>query len=226
MEGAAVPKSVRALLIQKCADCHSDGTRVPVYASFAPVSWLVERDVVEGRRHMNLTRWANLTVDEQQELAGKMVRETRTRAMSPVQYRIIHWNARITDGDVRMLAAWAHGISTASGSPATTANGVVAGGGDAVHGKLVFEKRCTGCHSLTENREGPKLAGVFGRASGTVPGFSYSDALKKLKTVWNDRTLDQWLADPDAMVPDNDMEFHVPKADERRDVIAYLKQSR
>lgn len=226
MEGAAVPKSVHALLIQKCADCHSDETRVPVYAKFAPVSWLVERDVVEGRRHMNLSHWASLPEDEQQELAGQMVRETRTRAMSPVQYRIIHWDARITDDDVRMLAAWARGASGGNAEAATAASDPPAGGGDAVHGKLVFEKRCTGCHSLTENREGPRLAGVYGRVSGTVAGFEYSDALKKAKIVWDDKTLDQWLADPDAMAPDNDMEFNVPKADERRDVIAYLKQSR
>lgn len=116
------------------------------------------------------------------------------------------------------MAAWALALLLAT----SQAQDVSAG--DAARGKVVFEKRCTGCHSLTQNREGPKLGGVYGRVSGTVDGFAYSDALKKAKMTWDEKTLNQWLADPDALVPDNNMEFHVPKADERRDVIAFLKQ--
>lgn len=225
LEGAPVPRSARALLIQKCADCHSDETHAPLYAAFAPVSWLVERDVVEGRRHMDLSHWSAMTEDQREQLEGKIVRQTRALSMPPVQYRIIHWSARITDADVETLTAWARGHVADGATGSVAASDLPAGTGDAVHGKLVFEKRCTGCHALTENREGPKLAGVYGRVSGTVQGFEYSDALRKAKITWDDKTLDQWLADPDTLVPDNNMEFHVAKGDERRDVIAYLKQS-
>lgn len=224
MEGAPVPRSVRALLIQKCADCHSDETRSPLYAKFAPVSWLVERDVMEGRRHMDLSHWASMTADQQEQMASKIVGETSMRSMPPLQYRIIHWSARITGSDVEMLTAWARGQSDRGDEGTVATNDPPAGIGDAVHGKLVFEKRCTGCHSLTQNREGPKLGGVYGRVSGTVDGFAYSDALKKAKMTWDEKTLNKWLADPDALVPDNNMEFHVAKAEERRDVIAYLRQ--
>jgi cytochrome c len=96
---------------------------------------------------------------------------------------------------------------------------------DAVRGKEVFEKRCTGCHALDSDREGPRLRGVYGRTSGTVDGFTYSAALKKAHLVWNDATLDQWLAGPDELAPGNDMEIHVAKAKERRDVIQFLKLS-
>jgi cytochrome c len=48
--------------------------------------------------------------------------------------------------------------------------------------------------------------------------------LKNLGVTWNDATLERWLSDPDLMVPDNNMSFGVPKAEERRDLIAYLKQ--
>ena len=98
--------------------------------------------------------------------------------------------------------------------------------GDAVRGKQVFEKRCTGCHTIVADREGPRLAGVFGRKAGSVAGYAYSAGLKKSGTnglVWDDATLEKWLSDPDAMVPDNNMEFRVPKAQERLDLIAYLK---
>jgi cytochrome c len=97
--------------------------------------------------------------------------------------------------------------------------------GDATRGKATFERRCTGCHALDQNRGGPRLAGVYGRKSGTVPDFPYSNELKQAGIVWNERSLNAWLTDPDTFVPGNDMSFHVPKPDERRDVIAYLKAS-
>jgi cytochrome c len=100
------------------------------------------------------------------------------------------------------------------------------GAGDAERGKIVFEKRCTGCHAMQADRDGPRLAGVYGRRAGSVSGFTYSTALKNSRIDWNDRTLDQWLSDPDLMIPQNNMDFSVPKAAERRDLIAYLKQTR
>ena len=71
--------------------------------------------------------------------------------------------------------------------------------------------------------EGPRLRGVYGRRSGSAPGFQYSEALKNAKITWNDEALDKWLTDTEALVPDNDMTFRVQSPDERRDVIAYLK---
>jgi cytochrome c len=100
----------------------------------------------------------------------------------------------------------------------------MAGDGDAVRGKAVFEKRCMGCHAMDADREGPRLLGVYGRKAGSVPGFTYSAGLKNLGVTWNDATLEKWLSDPDLIVPDNNMSFGVPKAEDRRDLIAYLKQ--
>ena len=52
---------------------------------------------------------------------------------------------------------------------------------NAGNGKVLFEKRCTGCHSLDKNKEGPRLAGVYGRKAGSVADFSYSNELKAAK---------------------------------------------
>jgi cytochrome c len=114
----------------------------------------------------------------------------------------------------------------ASQVPGTGTNAAADGEGDPVHGKEVFEKRCTGCHAMTHDREGPRLAGVYGRTSGGVAGFAYSPELKKAQIVWTEKTLDSWLADPDAFVPGNNMEFRVAKPQERRDVIRFLRQSK
>ena len=91
-------------------------------------------------------------------------------------------------------------------------------------GRQLFEKRCTGCHSLDRNKEGPKLAGVYGRQAGTAPDFKYSTALKSAHFVWDDQKLEKWLTDTDALVEDNNMDFHVAKPEERRDLIQFLKQ--
>jgi len=94
---------------------------------------------------------------------------------------------------------------------------------EADQGKQLFEKRCTGCHSLDRNKEGPNLKGVYGRQAGTAPGFNYSAALKSANFTWDAPRLEKWLTDTQSLVEDNNMDFHVPKADERAAIIAYLK---
>ena len=95
--------------------------------------------------------------------------------------------------------------------------------GDAAHGALVY-KTCGICHSLDRNGVGPRHAGIFGRAAGTVPDYRYSVPLQKSGIVWNDETLDKWLTDPQAMVPGTKMFFALDDAKDRADVIEYLKQ--
>jgi cytochrome c len=95
---------------------------------------------------------------------------------------------------------------------------------DTARGKELFEKRCSGCHSPDRDMEGPHLGGVYGRRSGTIPDFPYSDALKKAQITWNADTLDRWLTDPEQLVPNTDMAFRVQKADERNEIIQYLQQ--
>jgi cytochrome c len=92
------------------------------------------------------------------------------------------------------------------------------------NGKELFEKRCSGCHALDKEKEGPRLRGVYGRMSGTVISFQYSNALKTAHITWDATTLDKWLTDPEKLVPDSDMAFQLVKAEERSDIIAYLKQ--
>lgn len=113
-------------------------------------------------------------------------------------------------------------------SPSATpdpARGAPHPGGNAEIGQSLFNRRCTGCHSLNDNREGPRLSGVYGRRAASVPGFPYSAALTAAHLTWNDQTLDQWLTDPDAFVPNNNMDFRVPRPQERADLIAFLRQS-
>ena len=97
--------------------------------------------------------------------------------------------------------------------------------GDAARGEQLYVSRCGACHSLDENRAGPAHRGVFGRKAGMAKGFDYSPALKKSGIVWNEKTIDRWLTDPEKLVRGQKMGFTVPDAKDRADVIAYLKKA-
>lgn len=216
---SAIPAAPRAVLAAKCADCHSFAPRAPFYGRLAPASWLMERDIVEGRKAMNLDSWASYSAETQQTFEAKILERIRANDMPPPQYRVIHWNASITDADKQVLTQWARAAPT-SEAPATASSAT----GDPTRGKEVFEKRCTGCHAMEQNREGPKLQGIVGRTSGTAPGYTYSTELKKAALRWDAGSLDKWLTDPDTLVPGNNMEFHVNSAQERRDLIQFLAE--
>ncbi len=95
--------------------------------------------------------------------------------------------------------------------------------GDAARGAKVYQD-CMLCHSLDQNEIGPRHRGVFGRKAGMVAYYDYSAALKASNIVWNEATLDRWLTDPQAFVPGTKMTFSVDEAQDRADVIAFLKE--
>ncbi|MBM3646713.1 MAG: c-type cytochrome [Alphaproteobacteria bacterium] len=95
---------------------------------------------------------------------------------------------------------------------------------DAQRGQELYESRCGGCHSLDANRVGPAHRGVYGRKAGSAPNFAYSTAVKNSTVVWEDRTLDAWLTNPQAVIPGQRMNFRVALPEDRTDIIAYLRQ--
>jgi len=97
--------------------------------------------------------------------------------------------------------------------------------GDADAGRVLYQARCSACHALDYNGVGPAHRGVFGRAAAQAPGFAYSDALKASRQVWNEESLDRWLADPEKVAPGQRMGVSVPEAKDRSDLIAYLKKA-
>jgi cytochrome c len=99
----------------------------------------------------------------------------------------------------------------------------VATAGDAARGEKIYE-RCAACHSLDRDRTGPRHCGLFGRRAGSRPGFDYSPAMRGSGIVWNDATLDRFLAAPTKVVPGTSMGYAgVDNPRERADLVAYLK---
>lgn len=100
--------------------------------------------------------------------------------------------------------------------------------GDVKQGGKAY-RICAGCHSLKPgiHLSGPSLANIWGERNAAVPGFGrYTAALKKAEIVWNENTLNAWLADPQAMVPGTTMTFRGMRDDKARaDIIAFLRQA-
>ena len=98
--------------------------------------------------------------------------------------------------------------------------------GDPKRGEKVFEA-CRACHAADgeANEVGPGLRGVFGRHAGERDDFRYSPALKRSGIIWTPETMNDFLADPQKMVPANRMPYDgVPNDRDRADLIMYMLQ--
>jgi len=99
--------------------------------------------------------------------------------------------------------------------------------GDAARGEARFAE-CGSCHLLDKQADsvGPSLYGVFNRKAGTLADFRYSPALRRSGIVWDEHTIDTFVADPQAVVPGNRMPYAgLTDPAARADLIVYLAQT-
>ena len=100
--------------------------------------------------------------------------------------------------------------------------------GNAQRGQRMFGA-CAACHSLEpdKNMTGPSLADLWDRQAGGLKSFSrYSEALKSSGIIWENNSLDAYLANPKTFIPGNDMTFRgIPDARARADLLAFLKEA-
>ena len=116
-------------------------------------------------------------------------------------------------------------IATAAATLVLAA-GIVHAQGDPKRGEKIFEN-CRACHAAdgAANEVGPGLRGVFGRRAGEREDFRYSPALKRSGITWTSQTMDEFVADPQKLVPANRMPYAgLPDARDRADLITYMLQ--
>jgi cytochrome c len=106
LQGSGVPEDVRRVLEKKCADCHSANTHYPVYTRMAPVSWMIERDVHEGRRAFDMSRWQDYSTDNQISLLTRIGSESRSGEMPLKHYLLLHPGNRLTPGEQELIYNW------------------------------------------------------------------------------------------------------------------------
>lgn len=105
-EEIVAPAEVMTVLERACYDCHSNETVWPVYSRVAPVSWLVARDVHEGREALNYSTWGRYSAEERSELLEETWEEVAEGEMPMKPYVLLHPAARLTAEDEEVLRAW------------------------------------------------------------------------------------------------------------------------
>ena len=97
---------------------------------------------------------------------------------------------------------------------------------DASEGRNIFITRCLGCHAFACNKQGPRLAGLFGRMVGTIEDYGfYSQELEDADFVWTEKSLDIFFEDPAKIFPKSVMALNgkIEDSAQRKNIIAFLK---
>jgi hypothetical protein len=104
-----VPASaeVRSVLKRACYDCHSNEVVYPWYSYVAPVSWLVAKDVKDGREKLNFSAWNRMSAEDQAEGPKESWEKVASGEMPLWFYTPLHPSANLTAADKALLEAWA-----------------------------------------------------------------------------------------------------------------------
>jgi len=104
----AAPGEIGGTLRRACYDCHSNETQWPWYSAVAPLSWLLHHDVIEGRRRLNFSDWADYASDlgTAAQKLSQISRSIATDTMAPWYYLVLHPSARLTAAERDRIAQW------------------------------------------------------------------------------------------------------------------------
>jgi Haem-binding domain len=106
LAGASVDPAVIQIVERSCQNCHSEKTEWPWYSSVAPMSWLIEKDVQEGRSHMNLSHWNEYDTAKQVEILASLSAVVRSRQMPLPRYLRLHPSAQLSDAEIDLIYQW------------------------------------------------------------------------------------------------------------------------
>lgn len=102
------PANIKAIFKKACYDCHSNETNWAWYTKVAPASFLVVKDVEDGRKHLNFSEWGNYT-NKTKKIMDEIWEEVREEQMPPWQYRILHSEAKLSQEEKDAIRTWAMG---------------------------------------------------------------------------------------------------------------------
>ena len=103
----AAPAEVQAILQRACYDCHSNETRWPWYSYVAPMSFLIARDVTEGRRELNFSLWSQFNERRKSRKLKEIVEQLEKGKMPQWYYVALHPDAKLSPADRELIIKWA-----------------------------------------------------------------------------------------------------------------------
>ena len=101
--GTQVDPEVLQIFERSCQSCHSEGTEWPWCSYIAPIGWFIEKDVQQGRGHMNLSRWDEYDRSSQRDILTRMSAVLRSRQMPLPRYLILHPCSRLSEGEIAKI---------------------------------------------------------------------------------------------------------------------------
>jgi hypothetical protein len=107
-----VPPDVHAIIDRSCNDCHTHTVVWPWYSNVAPASWLVAKDVRDGRKQLDLSTWGTSTPRRQAHKLEELCDQVKQGDMPPKYYLWMHSGAKLSDGDRGRLCDWATGLQS------------------------------------------------------------------------------------------------------------------
>jgi hypothetical protein len=102
----AADAAVLPLLERACLNCHSQQTSWPLYSYLPPLSWAIEKDVAEARRHLDFSMWIQYPADEKRDLLARIGTEVRNRQMPLPRYLLLHPEARLSEEERTLIYEW------------------------------------------------------------------------------------------------------------------------
>ncbi len=107
IQDIAAPSEIDVILKNSCYDCHSNETKWPWYSRIAPGSFLITRDVVEGRKHLNFSDFADLDAFDSTDIADEIIEVLEEGEMPILPYLLLHPGASLSDSQITALSEWA-----------------------------------------------------------------------------------------------------------------------
>jgi len=105
------PEEVKVILLKACYDCHSNHTVYPWYSYVAPVSWLVAKDVIEGREELNLSEWSEQSKRRKIKILSEMAEEIEEGKMPLKVYTVTHRDAILSEQEIEIITSWTKSLS-------------------------------------------------------------------------------------------------------------------
>lgn len=102
-----VPADVRQIFERSCNDCHTNQTNWRWYSHVAPVSWGMVEHVDDGRRHLNFSEWATYDARRKRNKLEEICEQVETKEMPYDQYVWVHWDAALSDAEIKTICEWA-----------------------------------------------------------------------------------------------------------------------
>lgn len=100
------PANIQKILKRSCYDCHSNTTNYPWYSRIAPVSWLIESDVQNGRKHLNFSEWRLYEPRTKRKKLDEIKEEVRDDKMPLEIYIYLHPSAQLSVDDKIQINRW------------------------------------------------------------------------------------------------------------------------